>query len=317
MTKPTEIRAQACAWVIREDRNLNEQEREAFETWLKADVAHRVAYLQYSAIWRRTDRLAVLKSPARLMLMARTGNRAAFFCSAALAAAALVGLVVFANVSTVSTPILSAYSTTVGGHQSVQLPDGTRVDLNTNTSLKVNLSSKARSIALERGEAYFQVARDPHRRFEVVAGKSRITDLGTKFSVRYDADQIRVVVKEGSVNVEAPDRDGQMRSVSADADSIVVARADGMLILHQNSIDIENKLSWRVGVLTFNQQSLGEAAEEFNRYNNKRIVVVGPARQLRIGGSVRLDNGDVFTTLLRKGFGLKIKDDGKEVIVSE
>jgi len=199
----------------------------------------------------------------------------------------------------------------------VQLPDGTRVDLNTNTSLKVNLSSKARSIALERGEAYFQVARDPHRRFEVVAGKSRITDLGTKFSVRYDADQIRVVVKEGSVNVEAPDRDGQMRSVSADADSIVVARADGMLILHQNSIDIENKLSWRVGVLTFNQQSLGEAAEEFNRYNNKRIVVVGPARQLRIGGSVRLDNGDVFTTLLRKGFGLKIKDDGKEVIVSE
>jgi len=89
------------------------------------------------------------------------------------------------------------------------------------------------------------------------------------------------------------------------------------LVAQKSQRDIADKLSWRLGMLVFNQETLGAASEEFNRYSNKHIIVVGPARDLRIGGRFRPDNVEVFTSLIKEGFGLKIKDTGSEIIVSE
>ena len=69
-------------------------------------------------------------------------------------------------------------------------------------------------------------------------------------------------------------------------------------------------------MLVFNQQSLAEAADQFNRYNARKLVVEGAARHIRIGGSFKADNVDVFVLLLHRGFGLSVDDEGKRIVVS-
>jgi transmembrane sensor len=69
-------------------------------------------------------------------------------------------------------------------------------------------------------------------------------------------------------------------------------------------------------MLVFNQQTLADAADQFNRYNTRKIVVEGAARHIRIGGSFKAQNVDVFVLLLHRGFGLSVDDQGERVVVS-
>ena len=80
--------------------------------------------------------------------------------------------------------------------------------------------------------------------------------------------------------------------------------------------EISNDLSWRRGVLVFNQQTLADAAEQFNRYNSRHILVEGSARKIRIGGRFKADNVDVFVQLLHRGFGLSVNEQGDKIVVS-
>jgi transmembrane sensor len=70
-------------------------------------------------------------------------------------------------------------------------------------------------------------------------------------------------------------------------------------------------------MLVFNQKTRADAAEEFNRYNNKRIVVSGSARDIRIGGSFRADNIEVFAQLVRNALGLKVAETNGQIEISE
>jgi len=87
-------------------------------------------------------------------------------------------------------------------------------------------------------------------------------------------------------------------------------------LLSKPERDITDDLSWRSGMLVFNQQTLVEAAEQFNRYNRRQLMVEGEARKIRIGGSFKADNVEVFVLLLHRGFGLSVNDEGKRIVVS-
>ena len=97
---------------------------------------------------------------------------------------------------------------------------------------------------------------------------------------------------------------------------MVMAKGSETLVFSKPDGDINGDLAWRSGMLVFNQETLAEAAEQFNRYNNRKILVEGSARHIRIGGSFRADNVDVFVLLLHRGFGLSIDDQGKRIVVS-
>ncbi len=125
-----------------------------------------------------------------------------------------------------------------------------------------------------------------------------------------------MTVREGRVKVDLLDRTAVATPVVAEAGHTVVAKGPEALVLTQPSGDIENGLSWRNGMLVFSQQTLGEAADQFNRYNTRKIVVEGQARRIRIGGSFKADNVDVFVLLLHRGFGLSVDDQGKRIVVS-
>lgn len=303
----------AAEWLAREDRGLSPQEAQALTLWLEEDTLHRVAYLRLKAAWRRADRLSALKAPAGPAARFRRGLlRPAIWTAVA---ASLLLAVAGGTWMTLRRPA-QVFATAIGKTQAVRLADGSRMELNTDTKVRANVTSARRIVTLDAGEVYFDVVHDEKRPFTVYAGNRRITDLGTKFTVFRDGDDVRVTVREGRVKVDMLDRPALQTPVVADAGQVIVSKGGETLLMDKSEQDISRDLSWRDGMLVFNQQTLAEVAEQFNRYNAKKIQVDGNARRIRIGGSFRADNVDVFVLLLHRGFGLSVKTQGERILVS-
>jgi transmembrane sensor len=301
----------AAQWLAREDRGLTDVETMVLEEWLDESVLNRVAWLRLRASWTRAERLAALKGSART-----TEKRAFMRPRLLLAIAACLVLMVGggALLAWRMTAAEQVFATGIGGIQAVRLADGSRMELNTSTKVHADVTAARRTVTLESGEAYFDVVHDARRPFTVYAGNRRITDLGTKFSVYRNGDDVRVLVREGRVQVDILDKPEVNAPVVAQAGHAVITKGGETLVMAKS--DIAADLSWRSGMLVFNQQTLGEAAEQFNRYNLRKLVVEGDARKIRIGGSFKADNVDVFVLLLHRGFGLSVNDQGKRITVS-
>lgn len=307
-----ETEMQAAQWLAREDRGLTAEESDALELWLGASSLNKVAYLRLKASWQRADRLAALKRPGL-----RVSERAPMAVPALVAAGLVLML---AGGAWHFWPALRtkvdtrSYATAIGQKQEVRLSDGTRLELNTNTRVRASVTATGRTVTLDEGEAYFDVVHDAARPFVVYAGNRRITDLGTKFSVFRSGDDVRVTVREGRVRVEILGQASQ--PVVTDGGHEVVTKGGETLVLTKPDADIADDLSWRGGMLVFKEQTLAEAADQFNRYNTRQILVEGNARRIRIGGSFKADNVDVFVLLLHRGFGLSVNEQGDRIVVS-
>lgn len=318
-----ETEMMAAAWLAREDRDLTPAEAVALQQWLADSTLNRVAYLRLKASWQRADRLSALKNPISSAaepsdflagflagLLARPRLIAAIAASLLLLAAGAGGWRLWHG------PSEQVFATAVGKMQAVRLADGSRMELNTNTRVRTDVTAARRIVTLDSGEAYFDVVHDAARPFVVYAGNRRITDLGTKFSVFRNGDDVRVTVQEGRVKVDVLDRPAVDAPVVAEAGHTVMAKGSETLVFSKPDTDIDNGLAWRSGMLVFNQQTLADAAEQFNRYNSRKLIVEGKARRIRIGGSFKADNVEVFVLLLHRGFGLSVDNQGTRIVVS-
>lgn len=172
MNDSVRIEESAVAWLIRREQpEWNEQAQLELNAWLAESTAHRVAWLRMEHGWRRVDRLAALKSPVVASASAaERAQRSRLPWLWAAAASALVSLlaVLFA---TIYAPYgdTQRFVTAIGGHETVPLRDGSKVELNTDTKLRADVDEKARTVWLDKGEAYFEVAHDG-RPFVVYAG---------------------------------------------------------------------------------------------------------------------------------------------------
>jgi transmembrane sensor len=214
-------------------------------------------------------------------------------------------------------PVGVRYATAVGGIASIPMIDGSHITLNTDSQVRVALTDTERRVDLKHGEAFFEVSKDPQRPFVVRVGSKRITAVGTQFSVRRDSDDIQVIVTEGKVRVEdtaAPvlvtsmGLGGEISQQTA-ADVLLtpgnIARASdaGVLVQRKTLGEAQEHLSWRTGVLMFREQRLGDAIAEFNRYNERKIVLEDPAlASLKIEGNFRANRAEAFVRLLESGF---------------
>ncbi len=98
---------------------------------------------------------------------------------------------------------------------------------------------------------------------------------------------------------------------------MVIVQGPSMLVPPKSVEKVAGQLSWRQGLLTFDQSTLQNAASEFNRYNRKKLVIGDPqAAAMRIGGSFEAENVDAFARLLQQAYGLKIEDDGDTLKIS-
>jgi len=312
MSRREQIEAEAADWMARMDRGLSNEEERLFKQWKAADVEHRIIFLQLQAVWQRADWLGAARRPlpsASRLLQGMALKVAAI--AAVLVLCAGLGLTYWSR----DIPT-QRYETAIGAHRSLNLADGTHVELNTDTVIHASITPEARTITLDRGQAYFEVVHDDKHPFVVLAGNRRITDLGTKFSVRRDGDHVVVVVTEGEVRVEVIGDEQASAPVVALRNMVVIARNNETLVALKQPQEINDAMLWRSGMLSFDQEPLASVAADINRYNVRQIEVVGPARDIRIGGSFRSDNIEGFTQLLRDGFGLKIVQTDDKIVIS-
>jgi transmembrane sensor len=208
------------------------------------------------------------------------------------------------------------YRTVVGSVEAVPMNDGSTITLNTDSGVRVAISDKERRVDLEKGEAFFEVAKDPKRPFVVRAGNERIVAVGTKFSVWRQADDVRVIVTEGRVRVEHVGAHRQTQAAFISAGSVAVAGLAGVLVRDKGLSDVEEHLSWRQGFVIFHETPLSDAVAEFNRYNTRQIVIDDSAlASIRVGGNFRSNNADGFVRLLAEAFPIRVEDSEGRIVL--
>lgn len=317
MTPNDVIESQAADWLARKDGDRwTPEQQQALDDWLAASTLHRVAYLRLDSAWKRADRLRALQAAERpqpapqvpAALLARPWMRRSLGGLAlALMAWVLVGDFNLAK------PDTERYATAVGKREAVALADGSRLTLNTATRVRTAVTAQERKVWLDQGEAFFDIAHDASRPFVVIVGTQRVTVLGTKFSLRRDGERLQVAVLEGRVKVQS---DGAQATVLTREDA-AVADARNLLVTKKTPQQLQASLSWLQGKLIFDQISLAEAAQQFNRYSHRQLVIADPAAaQIRIGGSFEAGNVEAFARLLHVGFGLEVQQQGDEIRIS-
>lgn len=222
------------------------------------------------------------------------------------------------------------YTTDYGGLSRIVLDDGSVVNLNTNSLMRVQLTRELRHIVLERGEALFKVAHDSGRPFDVDAGNTTVRAVGTEFSVRVrepagssrGQKDIVVLVKEGRVAIDPPKIAAKplervttlppsTSTLSAgEAVTITAKRVNTeqpqMQVQKVADAEVDRKLSWTEGRLWFERQTLKDVVAEFNRYNRRQMVIADPAiENLRIGGGFEATDPESFIAALEKTLGVR------------
>ena len=212
----------------------------------------------------------------------------------------------------------ASYLTAMGDLRTVPLSDGSNAVLSSDSRMQVALSHGERRIDLDRGEAFFEVSKDPKRPFVVSAAGRQVVAVGTRFSVRRDGADLRVVVTEGTVRLESGTgtSSGKTPTTLLQAGSVALATPQGLLVRTGTVEEAERQLDWRGGYLTFRDTSLQDAAAEFNRYNPRKIVVADTtAGAMRVGGNFRWSNTEAFVRLLEQGFPIRAEQYPDRIVL--
>ncbi|MBH3339907.1 FecR family protein [Pseudomonas mendocina] len=280
---------EAADWCMRLNaEGCSEEEREAFQQWLKADSRHVREYLAMLDIWRLSEQLprqhiaaptnSILPSSPPALPIRRRRRPLLRAAAAILLALPLAGY---------SGWMLGWLPNDYHRYQTEQrllqvtLPDGSDLELNLDTRLSFSNYRDQRRIELDKGEAYFHVHHDRDHPFVVTAGTSTITVTGTRFNVLRYHDNVVVTVTEGSVRVRTTPQGGDSNITAGLQASYRLGDAQPLT----SSTDTSKVLAWRDGKLILDDLPLAQALPLINRYLDTPLELAdSTAANLRIGG---------------------------------
>ena len=329
--------AQAAYWasVLGSDR-CRPAQRRSFILWREASVDNREAY---DALVADMDVADCLKNDADIVALRADAlgqgvnprhriHKGFRYVGASIAAAAamfVTGLVGYqtgpSNMPDIYTQTASAddeaainLSTSVGERLTRTLPDGSTVEVNTDSEIRVVLKEQVREIYMLRGQAIFDVFHDEDRPFTVYAGDRKVTALGTVFEVRLDNSSTQVTLLEGKVRVDEialSDPDAmpvQSKPVELLPGERFVSAEDAMVNVSPETI--KSDLSWRDGRHVFVDAKLSDIVTELNRYTNRKIVLNDPKiGELEASANFKLGSTRSLAAALEVNFGLTIVDN--------
>jgi transmembrane sensor len=301
----TSATGRAARWFARQRVSpLSEAEASEFAAWLKADATHTAAWSEFERLWGRVEavrddpKILAIREEARHRAGGRVGARQGRRFAAALAASLVLGLAIWwglqrsvlapSDVPTLAhapklpsptTPLIRDASTEIGERSLLVLADGSKVTLNTASAVRADYTGRERRLTLVRGEAFFDVAKDPTRPFIVTAGSRQVIAVGTAFNVRLQDRQVKVTLVEGKVRVVRTAMPASVPaievpaapSVNLEAGSALVAEADGSD--HIEHLDTARATSWRSGKLVFEGERLADVVAEMNRYSRQKLEI--------------------------------------------
>lgn len=324
-----EIAVEACAWFAQlETGDMTAADVSALREWMARSPAHAREIREIARLSGELTVLTQLAGPLATVSGADSPLRRRRF-GAGRAGAMLAAAAVLAVGAVIATLALrpgetgpAVYQTGVGEYDTVVLPDGSEVRLNTDTLVDVSFEADERRVRLVYGEALFDVRRNERRPFRVYSGQSVAEAVGTSFVVRLKGAVTELAVVEGLVafsklpaggsaaprtepgserttaggTASSPTRKVLVRAgEGVTSDDIALAAAPTGRQTAVSSItegEIRRRLSWTEGLLEFSQAPLDEVVAEVSRHIDVSIVIADPGLEsLTFGGIFR--TGDV------------------------
>lgn len=310
------MEAQAAHWCVRmQSPDCTEAERAACRRWRAGSPAHDAAFRRAANLWRqsvamRDDiELGALMRQTELRRAALSRRRFWLWSPLAAGAAGLALLFALAPQWRVSLPEAPGvrYQTAVGEQKSIELPDGSRLVLDTDSTVVARYGAAQRQLELESGQASFEVAHDAALPFRVQVAGGTVTALGTRFIVRVEpaAAGGTVTLLEGKVVVESPLADAGPSSPATLAPGQQL-RFDRAGLWTTAQVDPETASAWLEGILYARDWRLADLVEEMNRYSATQLRLVDPSlAELRVSGTFRTGDPQSLARLLEHSWPVR------------
>ena len=326
------LEAEAAGFIARLDHgDMTSDEISEVRAWAAQSAQHRAVLEHLAAIWGEAEILTALADyppveveKKRLSVTRRYAGLAAGFALLA------IGAGVFGTMSLGPKAYRGGFETAIGEQREVELPDGSKILLNTASAIDIHYSTTTREITLSRGEAFFDVAHDRNRPFRVAAGDGVVEAVGTAFSVRLNGrEEVQVTVEEGRVALSSFQRastefatapvehtapKAELLEVAANQRAVFAQSVESIESIEEAAM--ERALSWRKGVLIFAGDPLRDVVDEITRYTDVEIIIADPVlMKTPVGGYFRIGEIDAMLRSLEAGFGVTVDRESRDRIV--
>lgn len=333
--KRTRAGHQASRWFIKlRSGTVTPKMDRQFRTWLRSDPINESAYErcelsltlvrelendpELSSLIRECSALSEEYKAGKPGIIASISNWLMSYPRMA-AATALVMFAVCLSILWQAQPVV--YETAIGEQRTIVLADNSTVELNTNTEIAVDYSTNSRQIHLIHGEAFFEVAHNPDRPFQVLAGNGTVTAIGTAFGVSMENAKVTVTVLEGIVAVApvAKSDDSSPNEIPAPKKLHVNESINywNSGVVAEVQVADKNRINaWRQGKLNYDNLRLADAIKEHNRYTTQKIILGSDEiKNLTISGVLRIGDTESLVYLLEQSLGLRSIRKSKVILL--
>jgi len=336
------IEEAAADWLALRAEGFSSAQKREFARWCRADTRHSAAVKWLEATCALLEKMPLVRAelqpviafpvaarPGRLVGVSRRNLRP---LRVALSIAATVA-VAFLTAIQFLPPTDSAaqvFTTSTGGYERVALADGSVIELNAETKVRVTLTPTNRRVELVAGEAHFTVAHDRARPFIVSASGVAVRAVGTAFNVRLASTAVEVLVTEGKVSVAEAEsvvpnvRPSPVSTTYVAANERTLVNLPSLTNTAQSAPAVEritpatvrDALSWQERKLAFSETPLSEVVAQFNRRNRLQLILGDAALAERpVGGTFAADNVEGFVRLLESGTTITVERQGETHVI--
>lgn len=314
---------EAAAWHVRlYAEDASEADFLAFEAWI-ADPTHRAAFdaielLNEVVRDRASDLVEALDAPAGRVLPFRRPSAPARSAGSGvtrrlwLGGALAAGLAAIAVAPALMKPPLrwTTYQTAPGETRAVRLEDGSVINMNAASTLKVAFTPKERRVEMADAEATFDVAKNPNRPFLIAARDHEIRVVGTEFNVFNFDGTTRVTVRRGIVQVRRADAQQAVRLLAGQE-----FEQRGAASQLTRNVDPETAFAWRSGQLIYADARLTDVVSALNRRFSIPMRLDGAAGDVRFSGVLTLDSEEAVVRRLEAFMPITAEHSGEEYVL--
>lgn len=304
------ILKEAMTWFVQlQSDQCDSHQQKQFQSWLATSEIHRHAYQEAEKIWSNMDSLKQLSSTD-----IQATKKVKLNCSVTqITSLLLIFGLLGGSWLDYSTEVLT-YSTAIGERRSINLADGSHLEMNAASHLTVKLSWFRRRVELTEGEALFTVAHQLFRPFSVYTHNLIVRDVGTVFNVRKLNEEIIISVIEGEVTLLD---EHHLFAESLKAGFSRQLDNNGYLRTIEKS-NSKKAISWVDGNLILEHTPLKKVTAELERYHAVHFVFADPdISKQTLSGTFATDNLNLFLKIIEKTLPLRITHKAETIILSK
>ncbi|MBL8266727.1 FecR family protein [Steroidobacter sp.] len=344
-----QILEEASQWFVDfRSKKVDQAQRDQFMRWLRRSPEHIRAYIEIGSSYARLPGAGEVQPGDIERLLAAAKGRANVLPLAAqidtqvnvveigrpslvtprrrsrvrLAAAVALVSVCAALATWFTLTRAPVFATQIAERRSITLKDGSRIELNADSRVRIEFSDTERGVDLLEGQALFHVAKDANRPFVVRSAGAQIRAVGTQFDVYRKRQDTVVTVLEGRVAVLDPkhaDLDVSTKTPGGDA-RVLLLVAGEQAVINSTAVkkpkqpNVAVATAWTHGEYEFDETALADVVAEFNRHSHRAIVLESPAiANFKISGLFSFDDPASLIRFLRNQPELTVIETEREI----